>query len=215
MKILAKAAKLAAEANEADNPVAINARNINEQLVRQGWATAATDKASKTRIFASESGKYGTGLDDAALATDTWDSKAEGDKKLAQLYLNRMQYAYGPDEADWGKSATELSNGKPGNLYATLKRHRRRDSLRTSNLYGMLTTDDPFQYLGGIALAVRHLDGRAPELYISICANPVAAKLKALRSFWQKNWQRVTSIRDISKGLWQKDMQAPCRYLIA
>jgi cobaltochelatase CobN len=60
--------------------VAINARNINEQLVRQGWATAAADKASKTRIFASESGKYGTGLDDAALATDTWDSKAEGDK---------------------------------------------------------------------------------------------------------------------------------------
>jgi cobaltochelatase CobN len=33
---------------------------------------------------------------------------------------------------------------------------------RTSNLYGMLTTDDPFQYLGGIGLAVRHLDGKAP-----------------------------------------------------
>jgi cobaltochelatase CobN len=31
----------------------------------------------------------------------------------------------------------------------------------------MLTTDDPFQYLGGLALAVRHLDGKAPELYIS------------------------------------------------
>ena len=38
---------------------------------------------------------------------------------------------------------------------------------RTSNLYGMLTTDDPFQYLGGIGAAVRHLDGKAPELYIS------------------------------------------------
>jgi len=31
----------------------------------------------------------------------------------------------------------------------------------------MLTTDDPFQYLGGISLAVRHLDGKPPELYIS------------------------------------------------
>ena len=38
---------------------------------------------------------------------------------------------------------------------------------RTSNLYGMLTTDDPFQYLGGIGAAVRQLDGKAPELYIS------------------------------------------------
>ena len=31
----------------------------------------------------------------------------------------------------------------------------------------MLTTDDPFQYLGGIGLAVRYLDGKSPELYIS------------------------------------------------
>ena len=32
----------------------------------------------------------------------------------------------------------------------------------------MLTTDDPFQYLGGIAMAARHPDGgKAPELYIS------------------------------------------------
>src|SRR5690606_37861489 len=38
---------------------------------------------------------------------------------------------------------------------------------RSSNLYGMLTTDDPFQYLGGLGLAVRHLDGQSPELYIS------------------------------------------------
>ncbi|MBC3929911.1 cobaltochelatase subunit CobN [Undibacterium sp. CY21W] len=187
MKILAKAAKLAAEANEADNPVAINARNINEQLVKQGWATAAADKASKTRIFASESGKYGTGLDDAALATDTWDSKAEGDKKLAQLYLNRMQYAYGPDEADWGKSATELSNGKPGNLYAThLKGTEGAILSRTSNLYGMLTTDDPFQYLGGIALAVRHLDGRAPELYISNLRESGSGKIEGAAQFLAK-----------------------------
>jgi cobaltochelatase CobN len=43
---------------------------------------------------------------------------------------------------------------------------------RTSNTYGMLTTDDPFQYLGGIGLAVRHLDGKAPQLYISNLRGP-------------------------------------------
>ncbi|MEN9477486.1 MAG: hypothetical protein RLZZ300_1627, partial [Pseudomonadota bacterium] len=42
---------------------------------------------------------------------------------------------------------------------------------RTSNLYGMLTTDDPFQYLGGIGAAVRALDGKAPELYIANLRN--------------------------------------------
>jgi hypothetical protein len=61
-------------------------------------------KAAETRIFSSESGKYGTGLDDATLATNTWKGKAEGDRKLADLYLSRMQFAYGVDEEDWGQA---------------------------------------------------------------------------------------------------------------
>jgi len=30
-----------------------------------------------------------------------------------------------------------------------------------------MTNDDPFQYFGGIGLAVRHLDGKTPEMYVS------------------------------------------------
>jgi cobaltochelatase CobN len=37
---------------------------------------------------------------------------------------------------------------------------------RSSNLYGVLTNDDPFQYLGGIAQAVRQLTGKDPALYV-------------------------------------------------
>jgi cobaltochelatase CobN len=187
MKILARAAQLAAEASEADNPVAANARTIAAQLAQQGWSRDAARKAGQTRIFSSESGRYGTGLDDATLATDTWASKAEGDQKLAQLYLSRMQFAYGPDEADWGKSAQQLGNGKPGNLYAThLKGTEGAVLSRTSNLYGMLTTDDPFQYLGGIALAVRHLDGKAPELYISNLRGSGSGKVEGAAQFLAK-----------------------------
>ncbi|HEY8608432.1 MAG TPA: cobaltochelatase subunit CobN [Noviherbaspirillum sp.] len=184
MKHLAKAAQLAAEADEQDNPVAANARDIGNRLLQQGWPRQAAINAGKTRIFASESGKYGTGLDDAALATDTWDTRAEGDRKLAQLYLSRMQFAYGPDEADWGKSAQELGNGKPGNLYADhLKGTEGAVLSRTSNLYGMLTTDDPFQYLGGIALAVRALDGKAPALYIANLREAGAGKVEGAAQF--------------------------------
>ena len=190
MKMLAKAAKLAAEANEADNPVAANAREISANLLKQGWAKEAAQKAGLTRIFASESGQYGTGLDDAALATDTWNSKAEGDKKLAQLYLSRMQFAYGPDEADWGKSARDLAGPGAkagGNLYAAhLKGTEGAVLSRSSNLYGMLTTDDPFQYLGGISLAVRHLDGKAPELYISNLRGSGSGKVEGAAEFLAK-----------------------------
>ncbi|MHB1360625.1 MAG: cobaltochelatase subunit CobN [Rhodocyclaceae bacterium] len=58
--------------------------------------------------------------------------------------------------------------GKAVNLYsAHLKGTEGAVLSRTSNTYGMLTTDDPFQYLGGIGLAVRYLDGQPPQLYIS------------------------------------------------
>ncbi|MDO2108020.1 cobaltochelatase subunit CobN, partial [Escherichia coli] len=30
-----------------------------------------------------------------------------------------------------------------------------------------LSTDHPFEYLGGLSLAVRHLDGASPALYIA------------------------------------------------
>ncbi|MDD2741223.1 MAG: cobaltochelatase subunit CobN [Rhodocyclaceae bacterium] len=179
MKQLAKAVQLAARAMEADNPLYANSRAIAERLIAQGIPEKAAQKAAETRIFSSASGNYGTGLDDAALASDTWKSKGEADKKLARLYLSKMQFAYGADEADWGAQGVVTNSvgtdGKAGrniNLYAEhLKGTEGAVLARTSNLYGMLTTDDPFQYLGGIGAAVRALDGKAPELYIANLRN--------------------------------------------
>ncbi|MCA0243164.1 MAG: cobaltochelatase subunit CobN [Proteobacteria bacterium] len=185
MKQLARAAQLASEADEADNPVADNARRIGAQLQRQGVPAAEARRAGATRIFSSESGRYGTGLDDAALATDSWKTQAEGDRKLAQLYLSRMQYAYGPDEAEWGRSG--VSTAGKLNLYAEHLRGTEAAVLaRSSALYGMLTTDDPFQYLGGIGLAVRQLDGKAPELYISNLRGSGAGKVEGAAGFLAK-----------------------------
>ncbi len=200
---LARAAQLAAEADrEPDNAVATHTARIRALLKERGLDEDSARDAAQTRIFSSEQGLYGSGLDDAALATDTWEGKEEGDHKLARLYLSRMQYAYGPDPRRWGKrladimsqptggSAQAASGGStaaapgaspdgtaasttanaPGapaealNLYAEQLRGTEGAVLsRSSNLYGMLTTDDPFQYLGGIGLAVRHLDGKAPD----------------------------------------------------
>ncbi|WP_425260648.1 cobaltochelatase subunit CobN [Rubrivivax sp. RP6-9] len=166
MRQLARAAQLAADAQEDDNTVAANSRRIAQQLQARGLDAGAAQQAAATRIFSSASGSYGSGLDQAALATDTWKTQAEGDRKLAALYLSRMQYAYGPDEAQWGSGPPAAAGGV--NLYAEHLRGTQGAVLaRSSHLYGMLTTDDPFQYLGGIGLAVRQLDGQAPALYIS------------------------------------------------
>ncbi|MFY9513384.1 MAG: cobaltochelatase subunit CobN, partial [Rubrivivax sp.] len=181
MQRLAQAAQLAAQADEADNPVATNSRRIAQQLQARGVDAATALDAAQTRIFASESGRYGTGLDEAALATDSWKTQAEGDRKLAELYLSRMQFAYGPDDNRWGR------RGPVGNLYAEHLRGTEGAVLaRSSHLYGMLSTDDPFQYLGGIALAVRHLDGKAPQLYISNLRGAGAGRIEGAAGFLAK-----------------------------
>lgn len=188
MKQLAQAVLLASQArDEADNPVARNAQRIAQKLIAQGADAQTAERAGATRIFSSASGNYGTGLDDATLATDTWSGKEEGDRKLAQLYLSRMQYAYGPDERHWGAAGVDGLDDKDINLYAEHLRGTQGAVLsRTSNLYGMLTTDDPFQYLGGIALAVRHLDGKAPELYISNLRGAGSGRVEGAAQFLAK-----------------------------
>ncbi len=178
MKWLAEAVKLAAAQPEPDNVVAANTREVRARLAKLGVAQDRLDGLAVTRIFASESGNYGTGLNDATLATDTFGSGKAADAKLANLYLSRMQYAYGPDEKHWGEALPQT------NLYAeNLKGVDGALLARSSNLYGMLTTDDPFQYLGGIGLAVRHLTGKAPELLISNLRDAQNAKTETAASF--------------------------------
>ncbi len=189
MKQLAKAVELAARAQEQDNPLYANSQALQRKLQAQGIAPEAAQRAAETRIFSSASGRYGTGLDDAALATDTWKNQAEGDRKLASLYLSKMQFAYGSDEASWGSQGIAGAGGKAAqiNLYAEhLKGTEGAVLSRTSNLYGMLTTDDPFQYLGGIGAAVRMLDGKAPELYISNLRGSGAGKVEGAAAFLAK-----------------------------
>ena len=131
---------------------------LRKRLEASGMQADEAVKWADVRIFSNESGNYGTGLDGATLSSDTWVKEG----KLAQMYLERLQYAYGADTKDWGKKLPNL------NLYAeNLKGVQAAALARSSNLYGMLTTDDPFQYLGGISLAVRHLTGKSPELYIA------------------------------------------------
>ncbi len=206
MKQLAQAVLLASRATEADNPVAQNAQRIAQKLIAQGADAKAAELAGATRIFASESGRYGTGLDEAALATDTWKGKKEGDRKMAELYLSKMQFAYGPDEKEWGRPAWRAytargKGGKAVNLYAEhLSGTEGAVLSRSSNLYGMLTTDDPFQYLGGIAWPCATWTARRPSCTSATCAAAARARSRARRSSWPRSWPRASSTPATSRA---------------
>lgn len=160
---LSEALLRVAQLDEADNPVAAHSRALAARLTGNGTDAATAARLAAIRVFSGDSGRYGTGVPEGVFDTEGW----EEDGELAAAYLSRMQYGYGVGEGLWAVRLDDV------NLYAEhLGRVEGAVLGRSSNLHGLLSTDHPFEYLGGIALAVRHLSGRTPDLYVSNLRNP-------------------------------------------
>ncbi|MET3494923.1 cobaltochelatase subunit CobN [Variovorax boronicumulans] len=159
MRWLDEAVQQVAALPEPGNAVARHSETLARKLRAEGATADEARRWSTARVFSNEQGSYGAGLEEAALASDLWTSQRRGggDAQMAQLYMDRMGHAYGK-----GLHGAARPGAYAGNLVqvdAALM-------ARTSNLYGVLTNDDPFQYLGGIAQAVRQLTGKDPALYV-------------------------------------------------
>ncbi|MBW7924283.1 MAG: cobaltochelatase subunit CobN [Burkholderiaceae bacterium] len=202
MEWLSRAVVLAASLDEQprDNPVRANVERVAATLLARGVDPQAAREFSLTRIFGNESGDYGTRVPEATLASDHWE---EGDGRLERLYLSRMSWGYGPDPSRW---STKPRDGSGETVDAYAEHLRGTDAAvfsRSSNLRGLLDTDHPFEYLGGLSSAVRFLDGRSPQLYISNLRDAKRARLQnastflatELRSVYQHpNW--IAQMRD-------------------
>ncbi|WP_407700534.1 cobaltochelatase subunit CobN [Steroidobacter gossypii] len=156
MRLLADATERLSRLDEPGNVIAKNTRAATASLRKQGLDATKAQRLAAVRLFGNQAGDYGVGLADAVLDSTAWND----DAPLAEQYLDRLQYAYGSQ--DWGTAIAGV------NVYAEqLKGVQAAVLSRSSNLYGLLTGDDPFQFLGGLSLAVRHINGNSPELYIS------------------------------------------------
>lgn len=156
MRLLADAIDRLAQLDEPGNAVAANTRLLADRLMAQGMPGDRAWQLASLRLFGNQPGDYGSGLTERVLASTEW----EEDAPLAEAFLDRLNYAFGAQE--WGLRL------EGENLFASqLKGTEAAVLARSSRLYGMLATDHPFEYLGGLALAVRHLDGATPALYVS------------------------------------------------
>ncbi|WP_444944488.1 cobaltochelatase subunit CobN [Microbulbifer sp. ZKSA006] len=171
---LAEAIDKVAQMKEDNNFVYRHSQVLQQQLLEEGNSEEDARYLSSVRIFSNESGNYGTGLAAASLASDSWES----DDKLADLYMRRMGFAYGKDESRWSEDQRSVElygkvlSGTDGVIFS-----------RSTNLYAMMTNDDPFQYFGGIGLAVRNLDGATPEMYVSNLRRKDNVKAQTLAEF--------------------------------
>jgi len=182
MQMLAKAVNQVAVLKEESNSIWQNSQKVKADLLSEGVDEKEAEYLSTIRIFSNQSGDYGTGVDDAAWASDTW----EDDKKISDVYLGKMGYFFGADNSRWGQKAGN-AQGQEVQLYA--KQLSGTDIAmfaRSSNLFGMLSTDDPFEYFGALSLAVRNIDGKSPDMVVANLRDAKNAKAEDAGLFLAK-----------------------------
>ncbi len=194
---LDQAVSLANSAKERDNLVRINTEKRKKLLEEKGVEEKLAERLARVRVFSEEPGSYGTGLDTIISASHSWNSE----KEIAEVYFKRISYIFG--QGFWGEklhlSGKEQTKESlniwlfKDNLSGTkIALH----SLSTS-VFGTLDNDDFFQYLGGLTLAIRTIDGKSPEVMVTNLSNPLKPRQedlaqtmgKELRSrYWNPEW---------------------------
>ncbi|MFA7552922.1 MAG: cobaltochelatase subunit CobN [Spongiibacteraceae bacterium] len=156
MKKLAQAIEALAVLEEDNNPVAKNSRNLALSLQQNGLDVVQAERYSQVRIFSNPPGDYGSGVTSVAMDSTRW----EDDSILADTFINSQSHIYGSH--DWGTPVQHLKllESQLQGVDAVLLS-------RSSNLHGLLSTDHPFEYLGGLSASVKKINGDNPALYIS------------------------------------------------
>ncbi len=145
---------------EPDNAIARHTAQIADELRQRGVPQVQAQALGRARVFGNAVGDYGTGVSEAVQA----DGLRSQDARLGELFLGRMSQPYVDGQPMAGVS--------PGGAVQALGAHLRRSDAallsRTSHLYGMISSDDPFQYLGGLAAAARTAGKAEPlALYVN------------------------------------------------
>ena len=175
MVLLDNAVTLAKNQTEEDNILRANVLKTRKMLMDKGIAEEKAERLAAVRIFTVPSGAYGTNLANVIPKSNTWDNE----KQVADVYFLRMSHLFG--QGFWSAkeergqediSRTLLTNALSGSKIAIHS--------RSSNLYATLDNNDFFQYLGGTAMAIRALDGKTPEVYITNMSNPKTPKQETL-----------------------------------
>jgi cobaltochelatase CobN len=176
IKMIDSAVKLASSLPSVNYPNYVNQSSLTlyDSLIAAGYDNETATKLSTMRCFAVMDGTYDIGVSDAISASGTW----ENEEAIANVYLNKMGYAYGEDF--WGFQCRELLEGNLKSVEASVHSS-------SSNLYDSLDNDDLFQYFGGMNLATRYLSGKTPEMYISDTSDLDRAQMVGMQEYLSKD----------------------------
>jgi cobaltochelatase CobN len=151
----------------AVNPLAARFAADCEALAAQGAAPDEASRCAGYRVFGSQPGAYGAGLQ-ALIDERIWDGEAD----LAEAWLGWGGYAYGAGAE--GRSERPMLEQRLTAIDAVVHNQDNRE-------HDLLDSDDYYQFEGGLALVVRQLSGGTPAVWHNDHSRPEAPRIRSLR----------------------------------
>jgi len=156
--------------DEADNLVRRHYLKTKAALIARGYAEKDADRYAGVRIFDEPPGHFNLNTSTIAAASGTWDS----DGGMADDYINKLGHGYG--NGFWGEAMPDV-------FRLALSGTEQVVHSSSTMLYGALDNDDMFMYMGGLANAIRNIDGKSPELVVTNTRNPGQPQMMSMDQF--------------------------------
>jgi cobaltochelatase CobN len=157
---------------EAENYVRNHYLATKAILIQRGYSEAEADARAGVRIFDEPPGSFNLNTSSIVAASGTWDS----DAGMASEYLQKMGHGYG--NGFWGESMEDV-------FRLALSGTEKIVHSSSTMLYGALDNDDMFMYMGGLATAIRNIDGTesSPELVVTNTRDPGKPEMTSIDKF--------------------------------
>lgn len=175
VRLIDKAVKLAAAADEEDNGVRQGSVRLRAALLKQGMPEAKAAEFAGARIFGTKPGNLsGTNILYLVPRSGVW----EAEKEIASVYLDQMSYVYSGEH--WGEQAQSVYKAAIQGTDTLVR-------VWASNMTSQLSNHHAYEYLGGLSMAVRALTGNEAAAYIADVRNPDGARLRRFEEVLASN----------------------------
>jgi len=156
---LDQAVQMVRKLDEKDNLVREHILEAARQLEALGHPPDKALALAAVRIFDEPPGEFNLNIAKIARTSGTWDDP----QVMADDYLSKLCHGYG--NGFWGERMEDAYRLAISGTEIVVHS-------RSSQLYGALDNDDVFMYVGGLAHAIKSIDGKTPDVMESNLSDP-------------------------------------------
>jgi cobaltochelatase CobN len=168
--LMDKAVQMVKSIEESENYVRQHYLQTKATLISKGYSEKDADRRAGVRIFDEPPGTFNLNTSTIAAASGTWDT----DKGMGDDYIHKLGHGFG--NGFWGEPMEDV-------FRLALSGTEKVVHSSSTTLYGALDNDDMFMYMGGLALAIKNIDGKSPELMVTNTRDPGKPEMTSMDKF--------------------------------